>query len=150
MTNLIPGEYDCVARQSINPNRLRLAHATSCDPAMAYFLIAIMHEKYFPGQQMPLVRLRSPRKGRHTARGWGGSKNGRAYVSLPETPYSGVGLPNGFLRVGLVIHEYTHALEVLKFGNTSHDARFTMILDNLLHETEQYWFAKQNMAAEVK
>lgn len=105
---------------------------------------------------MPLVRLRAPRAGKHTARGWGGVKNGRGYISLPETPYNPTihSEPNGRLRVGLVIHEYAHALEMLKFYSTSHDARFTMILDNLLHETEKFWNTTsrsqvaQNVAAE--
>jgi hypothetical protein len=126
---------------------LRAAHNTPCDAAQAYFLIAFLHEKHFAGYPAPIVRLRKPIKGRHRARGWGGAKTvkrgdstvRRGYVSLPITPYPGVGLPHGYLRVGLVIHEFTHAFEMLKFGSTSHDVRFTLFLDTLLQETESFW-----------
>jgi len=142
MSKLIPGEYDIVSRQSLNPKRLRAAHQTSCEPAQAYFLVALMHDHAFPGAaHTPIVRLRKPRNGKG-ARGWGGMKKGRAYVSLPETPMQVHGSPYGRLRVGLVVHEYAHAVEMLKFGHSDHGARFTMILDELLFFTEQFWGTK--------
>jgi hypothetical protein len=150
--SLIPGEYDCVARQSINPKRLRLAHQTTCDAATAYFLIAVMHEKCFPGQIAPIVKLRAPRNGKLRARGWGGRKGERGYVSLPDTPYNPIlhRHPFGTLRIGLVCHEYAHAVEMLRFGKSDHGPRFTMILDGLLFDTEQYWLPKSVLAAETK
>ena len=87
MSKLILGEYDCVARASMNPRRLRLAHQTPCTEQTAYFLIAVMHQKHFPNEKMPLVRLREPRAGKTKARGWGGMKGGRGYVSLPENAH---------------------------------------------------------------
>ena len=135
----IPGEYDCVARQSMAPARLRKAHETSCKPEDAFFLIAVMHEKHFPGTAMPIVKLRKPIRGKNTARGRGGMKRGRGYVSLPINPMVDKTQPYGYLRVGLVVHEYAHAFEMLKFRQTSHGIRFTVILDSLLAETEQYW-----------
>ena len=150
---LIPGEYDCVARQSINRARLSLAHQTSCTAAQAYFLIAVMHDKCFPNSQAPIVKLRAPRVGKVGARGWGGIKQGRAYVSLPETPYDPRihSQPFGRLRIGLVCHEYAHAVEMLRFGKSDHGPRFTMILDGLLFDTEQYWLPKSSqIAAETK
>lgn len=156
----IAGEYDCVAAQSINPARLRLAHQTPCTPDMAYFLIAMMHDKLFGTTvAAPKVRLRQPRAGKHTARGWGGTivdpKTGklRGYVSLPETPYDPARhrSPLGLLRVGLVLHEYAHAVEMLRHGRTNHEARFTMILDALLYDSEPLWNAQPvAIAAEVK
>lgn len=154
----IAGEYDCVAAQSINPERLRRAHQTPCTADMAYFLIAVMHDKLF-GQTSPTprVRMRAPRAGKHVARGWGGAiktKSGtsRGYVSLPETPYDPLKdkTPFGKLRVGLVLHEYAHAVEVLRYGKTNHEPRFTLILDSLLYESEQFWSAPKTIAAEVK
>lgn len=143
MPKLIPGEYDIVSRQSLNPNRLRAAHETSCEPSQAYFLIAIMHNHAFPGAaHAPLVRMRKPRNGKfglRGARGWGGVKRGRAYVSLPIDPMTDSKKPYGKLRIGLVCHEYAHAVEMLKFGSSDHGARFTMILDELLFHTAQYW-----------
>ena len=140
MSKIIPGEYDIVSRQSLNPNRLRGAHRTSCDASQAYFLVALMHDHAFPGAaHKPLVRLRKPRNGQHGARGWGGIKKGRAYVSLPAEPMTDAARPYGKLRVGLVIHEYAHAVEMLKFGHSDHGPRFTMILDELLFFTEQFW-----------
>lgn len=151
MRNLIPGEYDSVARQSMNPARLRRAHLTPCAPEMAHFLIAAMHMKHFPDAPMPILRLRAPIKGKHVARGWGGTKTKdgirRGYISLPKTPWHGFGYPNGYLRIGLVCHEYAHAFEALKFGTTNHELRFTMILDTLLSETEQYWAPQNKIAA---
>lgn len=143
MDTLIPGEYDKVSRQSMSPARLRSAHQTTCTPETAYFLIAVMHEKHFPGQPMPIVRLRAPIAGKHKARGWGGvkTKDGirRGYISLPKTPMIDQRNPYGMLRIGLVCHEFAHAFEVLKFNKSDHGLRFTMILDSLLLETEQYW-----------
>jgi hypothetical protein len=143
MNTIIPGEYDKVSRQSSAPHRLRLAHQTSCTPENAYFLIAVMHEKYFPGEKAPIVRLRLPIKGKHRARGWGGVKTEdgirRGYISLPKTPMSDQKNPYGFLRIGLVCHEFAHAFEMLKFNETSHGPRFTVILDTLLKETEPFW-----------
>jgi hypothetical protein len=143
MKFLIPGEYDSVARQSCNKDRLRKAHETPCTESQAYFLIAIMHEKYFKGQAAPIVRLRAPMKGKKGARGWGGVKikDGirRGYISLPKTPMADPKSPWGFLRIGLVCHEFAHALEMLKFCDTNHGIRFTVILDTLLAETEQFW-----------
>lgn len=141
MTKIIPGEYDIVSRQSLNPVRLRAAHRTSCDAATTYFLIAVMHDHVFPNnsQPMPLVRLRKPRAGLKGARGWGGIKKGRGYVSLPEQPMTNPDQPYGKLRVGLVVHEYAHAVEMLKFRQSNHGQRFTMILDSLLFHTERHW-----------
>lgn len=140
---LILGEYDSVVRASSNPERLRAAHRTPCTPETAYFLIAAMHMRHFPNDPLPIVRLRKPIKGRHTARGWGGVKTvksiRRGYVSLPETPMIDPRMPYGFLRVGLVVHEYSHAFEMLKFRMSDHGLRFVMILDTLLHETESFW-----------
>lgn len=154
MSKIIPGEYDIVSRQSLNPNRLRAAHRTSCDASQAYFLVAIMHEHAFPGSAtQPIVRLRKPRNGQIGARGWGGVKNGRGYVSLPAEPMTDPDRPYGKLRVGLVIHEYAHAVEMLKFRHSDHGPRFTMILDELLFHTEQFWSTMQvqsSNAAEVK
>jgi len=151
MPKLIPGEYDIVSRQSLNPARLRLAHETSCNPDTAYFLIAVMHDHAFPNnaRQAPIVRLRKPRIN-GSARGWGGMKKGRGYVSLPVTPMTDSSKPYGKLRIGLVVHEYAHAVEMLKFGHSDHGARFTMILDELLFFTEQFWATKRSIAAEVK
>jgi len=143
LPKLIPGEYDVVSKASLNPARLRASHETSCTPETAYFLIAVMHDHLFGNKvRAPFVRLRKPRAGQHKARGWGGVKNGRGYVSLPETPMVNKANPYGRLRVGLVVHEYTHAAEMLKFGDTSHGARFTMLLDSLLFHTEKYWSVK--------
>lgn len=153
MKTIVAGEYDCVSQQTINIVRLRTAHNTPCTEDKAYVLLAVMHDKHFPNTPLPLVRFRAPRAGKYSARGWGGVKSvksisvssgkvesiRRGYVSLPKTPYSGIGHPFGFLRVGLVIHEYAHAFEMLKFGKSNHGARFTMILDMLLHETELFW-----------
>ena len=142
MKKLVLGEYDSVARKSVNRARLAKSHLTGCDASMAYFLIAYMHEKHFPGTPAPIVRLREPIKGKHRARGWGGVKiqNGvrRGYVSLPKTPFVS-GWPYGMLRIGLVCHEYAHAYQVLKFNATAHDDQFTMILDMLLFETSTFW-----------
>ena len=150
MATIIPGEYDVVSRASLNQKRLRLAHATGCNAAMAYFLIAVMHEKAFPNTEMPIVKLRAPRQGKVSARGWGGKKGERGYVSLPKTPYNPMthSQPYGFLRIGLVCHEYAHAMEMLRFGTSDHGARFTMILNSLLHDTEQYWNRTVKYAAE--
>jgi hypothetical protein len=154
MPKLIAGEYDIVSRQTLNFSRLRASHRTSCDAAQAYFLIALMHEHAFPGAaHKPLVRLRKPRAGQTGSRGWGGIKKGRAYVSLPAHPMTDITKPYGKLRVGLVCHEYAHAVEMLKFGKSDHGARFTMILDELLFHTEQFWTTMQvqsSNAAEVK
>jgi hypothetical protein len=152
MSKIIPGEYDIVSRQTMNPARLRAAHRTSCDASMAYLLVAVMHSHAFPnGQvQIPKVRLRRPRVGLTAARGWGGVKNGRGYMSLPETPMINPDKPYGRLRAGLVIHEYAHVVEFLKFGRSDHGARFTMILDELLFHTEKFWSASHSMAAEAK
>lgn len=143
MKQIIPGEYDSVARASLNRDRLRAAHRTPCDASTAYFLIAFLHEKHFPNTPMPEVRLREPIKGKTRARGWGGVKirNGvrRGYVSLPKTPLPTGSSPYGYLRIGLVCHEYAHTFQVLKFNRTGHDAEFTMILDMLLFETSQFW-----------
>jgi len=123
---------------------------------MAYFLIAVMHEKHFPKTAMPIVRLRKPRVDQVRARGWGGVKIKagvrRGYVSLPITPLPAnkSAYPYGYLRIGLVVHEYAHAFEVLKFNKTNHDVRFTMILDALLHETEHIWNPAVALAAESK
>ena len=143
MSDIIPGEYNQVTRQSLNRARLRAAHQTSATPEMAYLLVAVMHEKHFPGQPMPIVRLRNPIRGKRGARGWGGTKTRdgvrRGYVSLPKTPMSDPKRPFGMLRVGLICHEFAHAFEALKFDETNHGLRFTMILDSLLAETEQFW-----------
>ena len=125
---------------------------------MAYFILAIMHDKLFPGTQAPKVRLRAPRQGKMTQRGWGGvvkdAKTGqlRGYVSLPETPYDPARhkSPYGLLRIGLVLHEYAHAVEMLRHGKTNHEARFTMILDALLYDSESLWAPEMTIAAEVK
>jgi hypothetical protein len=152
MSKIIPGEYDIVSRQTMNPARLRAAHRTSCDASMAYLLVAVMHSHAFPnGQvQIPKVRLRRPRVGLTAARGWGGVKNGRGYMSLPETPMINPDKPYGRLRAGLVIHEYAHVVEMLKFRHSDHGARFTMILDELLFHTEKFWSANLSIAAEAK
>ena len=143
---IIPGEYDCVSRASLNPARLRKAHETPCEPSMAYFLIAMMHEhscKEFP---MPKVRLRKPRVGKNTGRGWGGVKvqdgKWRGFVSLPDVVMTDKSKPYGTLRIGLVCHEFAHAVEALKFKSTGHSPRFTAILDSLLFYTEQFWSVK--------
>jgi len=162
MTNrIIPGEYDCVSRASLNPKRLKAAHETPCDPATAYFLLAVMHKQVFPNDEhpMPLVRIRAPRKGKNTGRGWGGAKHSkdgsgnvtwRGYVSLPNVVMTNKAHPYGTLRIGLVCHEYAHAVECLKFKSTGHSPRFTAILDSLLFATEQYWQVRATIAAEVK
>jgi len=149
---IIPGEYDIVSRQTLNLNRLRAAHRTSCDASMAYLLVAVMHEHAFPNSsiQLPRVRLRKPRIGLQSARGWGGVKKGRGYMSLPETPMSDPNKPYGRLRAGLVIHEYAHVVEFLKYGRSDHGARFTMILDELLFHTEKFWSVQSSKAAEAK
>lgn len=154
---LIPGEYDCVSRQSLNPARLRRAHEIPCDAATAYFLIAVMHEHAMTGHPMPKVELRKPRVGKIGARGWGGrtvAKDDkghftgyRGYVSLPRDPMTPGQSPYGKLRIGLVCHEYAHAVEMLRFGKSDHGARFTVILDELLFFTEQYWSTQVSKAA---
>ncbi len=163
MSKIIPGEYDIVSRQTMNPARLRAAHRTSCDASMAYLLVAVMHQHAFPNGrgfpesaiQIPKVRLRKPRAGLQSARGWGGVKNGRGYMSLPADPMTNPDKPYGRLRAGLVIHEYAHVVEYLKFGKSDHGARFTMILDELLFHTEKFWSANRSIdqiqiAAEAK
>jgi len=102
-----------------------------------------------------------PRSGKHVARGRGGNRIekksdgtyvNRGYVSLPETPYNPMTDRTciGKLRIGLVCHEYAHAIEMLRFGHSDHGPRFTMILDSLLFETEKYWTKEAAIAAEVK
>ena len=152
MSKIIPGEYDIVSRQTMNPARLRAAHRTPCDASMAYLLVAVMHDHAFRGTniQIPKVRLRKPRVGMSSARGWGGVKNGRGYMSLPITPMTDFTKPYGRLRAGIVIHEYAHVVEFLKFGKSDHGPRFTMILDELLFHTENFWLTKTAIAAEVK
>jgi hypothetical protein len=158
---VIPGEYDCVTSASLAPQRLRRAHETPCDQATAYFLIAVMHKNSFPySSNEPYVKFRKPRIGKSGARGWGGRRpirdtSGRtiawrAYVSLPADEMKSGSSPYGKLRVGLVCHEYAHAVEMLKFGKSDHGIRFTAILDELLYDTEQFWntTSRSQVAAE--
>lgn len=158
------GEYKSVIDASINSERLKLAHQTPCDVATAYFLIAICHKAAgLDDKHTPLVKFRKPRAGKSRARGWGGRRavmneaqsfsHWRGYISLPETPCpkESVENPFGYLRVGLVLHEYAHALEILKFGDTNHGPRFTTILDKLVYDTQQYWNnPTAKLAAETK
>lgn len=50
---------------------------------------------------------------------------------LPESTYT----PIGYLRVGLVIHEFAHLVAYKMFKTYKHDRNFVIVLDSLL----KYW-----------
>lgn len=146
MSLLCPGEYETVAARSMNLARLRRAHNTPCDHALAFTLVAIMHEvhkqDYVAGKGIiPKVHFRRSKLGRKRSFSYTNTKTGQKTLRLPheEMIYnpSVHKSPTGRLRVGVVIHEYAHLLTVKKTDNHGH--LFTSVLDQLLYETEKFW-----------
>lgn len=150
-----PGEYPGVAEMSMNLDRLRRAHVTPCDHALAYLLVAIMHnahkDQYIYGGPAPVIKFRRDKRG--FKRSWARSKpNGMKRLCLPHEDliYNPITCrnPNGYLRVGVVIHEYAHLL-TMKSGEL-HGRAFVIVLDQLLFETETYWKAYSNIIPVLK
>lgn len=123
-TAQIPGEYQRVSEWSTQYFRLSQAHSTPITRENAYELIKKLALRY--SIKNLLVEWIAGRfKGR------GGKKKGRPFVQLPTEAGSGV----GYLRVGLVLHEFAHVIrETSANPGMPHGREFVATLDKLLVE----------------
>ena len=103
-------EYRMVICNSTNPTRLIRLHRTACKPLVATMMNIILSKRYAIVQP----RLTFGCK-------YGHANKGR--IALPD---------NGRLRIGLVLHEFAHVLDLTNIGwSAPHGPRFVRILDEL-------------------
>jgi hypothetical protein len=133
------GEYMSVVQQMPTPARrlLGMAHRRPCTPESARALVTLLAEHYsFPA---PAVRFRLNAAGCYVHH-----SDGDHYILLPAERL-GRGRnrsrdPRGYLRVGLVLHEFAHALVRHRLRRRGgHGVEFVETLAELLALTEGLW-----------
>ena len=135
MENDIHGEYQMVSRRLQQYTLLARAHAEPIEQDEARTLVEMLAEHYQLAYPV-LVHFRHRSPGRISR-----TKDGKRLILLPSFPMPKVGGPFGkqvgYLRVGIVLHEFAHVLDLDTAKR--HGTGFVHILDELLLLTEGLW-----------
>lgn len=123
----VPGEYPAVARGSGQRDLLRRAHQTPLTVVQAQGMLQTLAESHeIAGLTL---RFHASHRGSTIRRA------GKTVVRLPATPLpaDSLGAPSGYLRLGVVLHEFAHVLlGAQKPARPPHGVEFVQSLDALL------------------
>jgi hypothetical protein len=119
------GEYPYVLRMSNNPKLLVGLHSVRCTRSEAVFLVEWLAERFPLPLDKPLRVFFMGKRGKSSVRGLQEAEDGE--ISVRERR---IALPaTDDLRIGIVIHEYAHQLEI----GDNHGPDFVRALDKLAH-----------------
>lgn len=104
------GEFRCVVEKSKNPKMMEMAHRTGCTKKHAmYILKALIRE--FCSDYRILLQWGGKHKGGYSGRWIDTPEIKASLMELPPTKFKS-GLPFKKLRVGIVLHEFSHTLDM--------------------------------------
>lgn len=135
------GEFICVAKKSKHPKMMKRAHLTGCTKKQALYLLKALIKNFCPNYRI-LLQWNGKHKGGFSGR----------WIDIPEITeaswmeLSGTkfksGLPFKKLRIGIVLHEFAHtldmkgmdkpALEKYLKNKGGHGAKFVRTFDEML------------------
>ena len=108
---------------------LKLAHRTPMVPEDARALVDLLSGHF--GIAAPQVRFR--------VRSYGKAGPLGRYIVLPRERMRPASGAIGYLRVGIVVHEFAHILARLLHGRVEHGLQFVQVLDAVLRVSQPLW-----------
>lgn len=123
------GEYDNVCKYTTQYDNLKHAHCSPITIDESKEVLKLLCKKFNISYKKGVWKFSS-----RVTRGWGGLKNKKPYFSVPNKTLQEYGYKYGYLRVGLILHEFAHVLHRSrrKQADQSHGRNYITILDRVV------------------
>lgn len=137
------GEFVCVAKAVKHKRYLRKAHKTGCSQIEAINILKILFNTFCPEYKLCLAFGGSNKGGFGGYTGGNEGQEKLGYMELPKLQLRKSKMPHRKLRIGIVMHEFSHVYDMWKMDDAQaarylknkggHGKKFAITFDKVLN-----------------